>query len=75
MAKSPVVKSKKIQTMSFAEALTDLIAEKKITRLEWANTEEYGYLKDGYLLIHTRGEDHTWQVHLTDIIANDWVAI
>ena len=75
---SPVPEDAKIVkpiSMSFPDAMGEIVNGKKITRVEWNDTQEYGMLKDGFLLIHTKGQDHRWIVSEADMVAIDWVVI
>ena len=74
-ATSPVIRKDTAKTMSFADALQEVINGKKITRLEWSSNEEYGFMKDERLLIHTKGQDHLWIVSSGDIVNSDWVVL
>jgi len=55
--------------------LVDIVAGKKVTKLEWDNKEEYGFMKDEILSIHRNGKDHGWLVSLADISGEDWYAL
>lgn len=52
-----------------------VINGKRVTRLEWESTEDYGLLKDGFLTIHTKGAFHQWIVSEADMIAEDWIIL
>ena len=72
---SPVIHKGTAKTMQFAVALQEVTNGRRITRLEWSSNEEYGFLKDERLMIHTKGQDHSWLVSLGDMKANDWVVL
>lgn len=72
---SPVIKKGTAETMSFADALQEIINGKKVTRLEWVSNEEYGFMKDERLMIHTKGQDHLWIVSKGDITNLDWTVL
>ena len=74
-SKSPVPEAAKPISMSFGDAMGEVINKKKITRVEWNDMEEYGYLKDEFLMIHTKGKDHRWIVSEADLISADWIVI
>ena len=61
--------------MSFPRAMEAVIDGKRVTRLEWANKNEFGELKDGFLMIHTTkdGKFHQWIVNDGDLTAHDWI--
>ena len=60
---------------NFFGALMDMVAGKKITKVEWDNVEEYGFMKDEILHIHRNGKDHGWLVSRADIEGEDFFAI
>jgi len=59
-------------TMDFPGAIKAIIRGKKVTRLEWPK-EDHGLLKDGWLMIYTKGQYFTWKVNDGDLKSNDWV--
>ena len=71
----PLVAKQTLSGMNFPEAIKAVIEGKRVTRLEWNNSEEYGCVKNGFLTIHTKGNDHTWSVSEGDLLAVDWVVI
>lgn len=72
---SPLVKKGTARTMSFYEALQQCELGKKITRLEWGSNDEYGFMNQDQLSIHTKGKDHLWIVSKGDMINSDWVIL
>lgn len=38
--------------MTFLQAIAEVAKGKKITRLEWKDSEFFGVLKDGFLMLH-----------------------
>ena len=74
MGTSPVIK-KVAPSMTFPDAMAKIIAGYKVTRQEWGNNNEYGYLKDALLMIHLKGEDHKWMVSFSDMTNNDWKVV
>jgi hypothetical protein len=61
--------------MTFPDAMAEVIAGKKITRLEWANNEVYGVLKDGLLQIRMDGQLKRWIVSDGDLNNADWIVV
>lgn len=60
-------------TMSFINAMKEVISGRKITRIGWANTD-YCILKDEALGIFKDGKFFTyWNISLGDIEAEDWI--
>ena len=69
----PTEKSKKIKiSLSFIDALQGAMVGKKIRRMEWEDVDEYGLIKDSFLMIHRKGKFFTWIVSEGDIFATDW---
>ena len=76
-SQSPVPKeagTTKLQ-LGFSAAISAVVGGKKIRRMEWADQEEYGLLKDSYLMIHRNGKFHTWIVSEGDLMSIDWVIV
>lgn len=74
---SPVpqtVKQKKVE-MPFYDAVRCMMEGAKVTRVEWNNEEEFGCMKDGYLMVHTGGKYHKWIVTDGDYLPKDWVLV
>lgn len=59
-------------TMSFPDAVREIINGKKVARISWGN-EDYGFLKDGWLTIFTKDTFHTWSVSDGDLEGQDWI--
>ena len=59
-------------TMSFPDAIKEVINGKSITRIAWGN-KDFCLVKDGWLAIFTKGKFHTWSVNDGDPEANDWI--
>ena len=62
--------------MDFPDALREVIAGKKITKLEWCNKEVYGEMKDERLTLWKEdGKAYHWILSLGDAKGEDWVVI
>jgi hypothetical protein len=61
-------------TMDFPDAIREVVSGKKVTRIEWANTD-YGFVKDEWLTISRDGKFHTWLISQGDMDANDWIVV
>lgn len=61
--------------LTFPAALKHVIDGSKITRTSWNSDEEYGYMAEGFLKIHTKGKDNIWMVNDGDLLAFDWIVI
>lgn len=72
---SPVPAQNKLLTMSFSEAIAVITLGGKMTRIDWNDKEEYGFLKNEYLHIHTKGKAHQWLVSESDMKATDWFVL
>jgi hypothetical protein len=61
----------------FPEAMREVLEGKKVTRVEWDDTEAYGYLNDGFLMIKKTDDkkDYQWIVSEADMKAEDWIII
>lgn len=72
MVMQPTLTSK----MSFEAAITEIKKGRKVTRLEWADTDEFCYMNGGNLSIHhSDGKTYIWQVIAADIEADDWIIL
>ena len=61
-------------TMDFPNAMRQVIAGKKVKRMSWSD-DDYGFLKDEWLSIRTKGAFHTWLVSAGDLEGNDWITL
>jgi len=76
-SQSPLPKgARKIEvTLAFPDAISLLIGGERIRRKEWSDLQEYGLLKDDFLMIHRNDKFHTWIVSEGDLMAKDWVVV
>ena len=65
----------KITFLTFPEAVKEIINGSKVTRMDWNDSNEYGFIKDEFLCIHTKGADHTWIISKADLMAEDWIIV
>ncbi len=72
---SPIPPKGKVKLLTFSEAMEEIINGRKVTRLEWSSNEDYGYISNGYLTIHTKGKDFTWTVRDVDMKSDDWCVL
>jgi hypothetical protein len=62
--------------MFFGEAMAAVLAEAKVTRLEWADPTVYLFLKNGVLSIHKAdGTVSNLLVSDGDLAGADWVKV
>ena len=71
---SPVIKSEKV-TMSFGEALIKATEGERFTKIEWEDTNVYGFIREGVLHLHKEDGDHKWIINDGDILGNDYILI
>lgn len=78
-AESPIIEetfATEPKNIDFPEAIRQIILGKKVTRIEWTNKSEYGFLNGKYLSLHKAdGKDYQWIVNDGDINGTDWVII
>jgi len=73
---SPVIKNVELREMDFPGAMRAVIDGKKVTRVEWNDRNEFAVFKDNFLMIHTRGNFHTWKdINGNDLMATDWIEV
>ena len=63
------------ETMDFVAAIECIIDGYKITKLEWANKETYGLLKDGKLMLHLPDGFHDWIISDGDLNGEDYIVV
>lgn len=70
-------KKKEVELLSFPEALLSVIVGRKITKLEWDNSETYVHTAEGFLCIHNQGDEtpHALLVKEEDLKGTDWIVI
>lgn len=61
--------------MDFYLALREIADGKKVTKKEWNNEEEYGFMNDEKLCIRLKGEDHHWIISLGDMAGEDYIVL
>jgi len=72
MSYSP--KLKKPALMTFPEAVREMLNYHAVARVEWPDGEHVR-IRDGWMMIYTNGDWHTWIIHSTDARASDWIVI
>ena len=71
----PSKNKKKITTLTFPEAIAEVIKGKKIERLEWEK-KEYAFLNADMLSLHKAdGKNYQWIINDGDLLATDWIVI
>ncbi len=74
---SPLPVSKKIEaTIDFPNAIREVIAGKKIHKLEWEDKEYYGFLNSDKLSLHKPdGKNYQWIISDGDLYGTDWIVL
>ena len=60
--------------MDFSEAINKILADKRVTRLEWNDKNIYCFLKAEVLHIRT-DKEHQWMISSGDLMGTDWVVV
>lgn len=77
MVKSPVP-SKVVsgpKTLSFLDAIREIMNGRKVSRLEWKTNDVYCGLVDNFLMVFRGDTDkmwHAWSVNDGDLFSTDW---
>ena len=74
-AMSPSVEKAKLEGLNFYQALQEMLKGKRVTKNEWENDEEYGFMRAEILHIHRDedgGKDHRWVISEADIKGTDF---
>lgn len=73
---TPILKeSGKAITMDFPSAIREITNGKKVRRVSWPTESDHGLLKDGWLIIHTKGAYHKWLVNDGDLEGEDYIIV
>ncbi len=68
--------NKPAKQLKFSQALTEILAGKSVTKLEWGDTDYYGVLADGRLRLHKPdGELYDWILSEADLTGTDFVVL
>lgn len=68
-----VTKIPEPKTMSFPEVIKELLSGRKITKLEWKNADDCGFIKDERLKIVLAGVEFDWIISQADMEGTDWI--
>jgi hypothetical protein len=75
MVTSPLPK-KEVKTLSFPEAIVEIIDGRRITKLEWNDVNIYGFLgTDGHLKINLTDKLADWILSDGDLKGIDYVVL
>ncbi len=62
--------------MDFPKAIKEVIAGKKIYRMEWKDRNYYGFLNGDILSLHKPdGKIYQWIINDGDLMGKDWIVI
>jgi hypothetical protein len=68
------VKSQEV--MDFPDAMRQIIAGRKVTKLEWDNPKVFCFLNDAWVSIHKEdGKNYKWMINDGDATGKDWVIV
>jgi hypothetical protein len=63
-------------TLDFPTALRAVLDGARITKLEWADEDVYGVLRDGFLMLRKKdGLYYRWTLNDGDLLGKDWVVL
>lgn len=73
---SPLPTKKPEERVNFFTALEAVVNGKHITKVEWENTDIYGFLDVDILKLHKEdGKNYNWIVSEGDLIGSDWIVL
>jgi len=77
MGYSPIMKPSTIYAnqLTFDEAMKAIINGERITKLEWHNPNQYGQMREGWLMIRRGGVWYQWLVNDGDLLGTDWMVV
>ena len=61
--------------LDFPTAIANVLAGKRITRLEWADRGVFGVEREGYLMLHRDNQWFQWVINDGDLHGADWVVL
>ena len=68
-------KEEQTPTLSFLDAIRELINGRRITKLEWGTNNIYCLFTDDTISINTDGKVTGWVISGGDIQGNDWIVL
>ena len=75
MNKSPLPSKEANDTMTFPEAMKQIIQGEKVTKLEWNDPETYLILTTHLYLHKSAGTEHPLIVSDGDMLGEDWIVV
>lgn len=74
ISRSPVP-TKKIDMLTFADAVREVLNGKRLTRIAWNDVQTFILLKGEFLTIHIGGKYHQLIVSVGDMEGLDWYVL
>ena len=72
----PIKEAEVEKLINFPEAISAIIAGKKVTKIEWRDKEFFSEIRDGLLKLHKPdGKYYEWIVNDGDMNGEDWIII
>ena len=69
-------KTKQSTNMDFSSAIKEIIAGKKVHKLDWEDKKFYGFLNGEFLSLHKPdGKNYKWIITEGDLIGTDYIII
>ncbi len=76
LPKNNNLKTLEVKIIDFGDAMDEVLAGKKITKLEWKNKDYYAFLRKKILTLHEpNGKYHEWIVSEGDLAGNDYIVV
>ena len=73
---SPTPPKDKPLHLNFSQAISELLASKTVTKLEWNDKDYYGVLADSRLRLHKPdGELYDWILSEGDLRGDDYIVL
>ena len=69
------LKNKYMETLTFAQAMDEVINGKSISKKEWDNPLIFCCLKEGILMIKLNKGWCSWIISESDMVGNDWYIV
>lgn len=72
VSRSPVPGKKAIATMSFPDAIKEMLEGKRISKLEWDTNDVYCEMYNGEPMLYKNGTYYPWIINSGDVNGEDW---
>ncbi len=64
-----------VVTMSFPDAIQEIINGNRVARISWRPAKDYGLFKDDWLTVFTKDNFSVWKVNGGDLLGQDWAIV